>query len=392
MQIIDTSISPLKSTKFADLSADELTAAVLKMVQEAYGKKPKASPISITRTASMNGITMGAKKETKLSQKKREAAEQKALTQPKYEGPSCRPTGATAATFIAAMLIAGKESAPYNENLTILNTAKEKLDQKAAVTSFCGYETTCQVLTHAQQTDAARWLARFLVEQQALKDNGTHQISEPVHTAHASQLRWTVAGFVAGLPNATRKLLGDLHARERLAQDEVNLFGELVNTCEKRTGLLATVEDTDWRAEKIEDLDLAFHNFLNRSYPITDGVDIGENVEKSIKMEKGKPVMDDAGKPVIIETIVPTYTRVKRRDSVGAAIANASDWDQKHTLLINLEGVAIERLESIRREIDDLEGSELSVVQIGRVHASMLQRGAPIEEERLVIFGEDGRS
>jgi hypothetical protein len=98
---------------------------------------------------------------------------------------------------------------------TIHDPSEERKDQAYCVALYMGWTSE----PHGTQLDRAVLHARFSLSPKS----GTYTHRSPeMHSA-----RWSVAGFVAGLPNATQKILGDLGARERVAVEEVATMSAL---------------------------------------------------------------------------------------------------------------------------------------------------------------------
>jgi hypothetical protein len=127
----------------------------------------------------------------------------------------------SAACFLRALRAAGKREVT-DEVTGLVNTVFDesayRFDAKEAITAFLGW--TNEAL--GVQLDRATLHARFLRAPKGALSLGYR--SPEAHTARAS-----ATGFVAGLPNTTRKVLADLAARERAATAEMIDVGNVVS-------------------------------------------------------------------------------------------------------------------------------------------------------------------
>lgn len=98
----------------------------------------------------------------------------------------------------------------------------QRLDEKFAVALFNGWSNE----PHGTQLDRATLHARFLTEPKGTVWEFPHRSPE-THSA-----RWSAAGFIAGMPNATQKVLGDLAGRERVCVEEVATMTALYESCD----------------------------------------------------------------------------------------------------------------------------------------------------------------
>lgn len=109
-----------------------------------------------------------------------------------------------AAGFILALRNAGQIEKKNEAGITVkLHDAnKSRLDQIQAIAAFVGYDYQIPLGT---QLDRARQKAQFILR--------------PVKTE--SRVAATVAGYVAGMPNGTEKVVMDLQARIKMAEDTI---------------------------------------------------------------------------------------------------------------------------------------------------------------------------
>lgn len=136
-----------------------------------------------------------------------------------------------AASFLMALREAGKIRKANDAGImiTLTDSNKEKADQIQAIAGFVGYNFSG---AHGAQLDTARQRASFTLR--------------PVKVE--SKVTATVAGFVAGMPNGSRRAVLDLEGRIRVATDlmldhEKAAEQHTVDSAEYATSMaLATVE------------------------------------------------------------------------------------------------------------------------------------------------------
>lgn len=134
--------------------------------------------------------------------------------------------------FITALRTAGIRQATdldgnlrYMSNgcpLMVCDPIAQRADEQTAVTGFIGWTSE----PHGTQLDRATLRSRYDLAIKPIRALG--QEIRMYRDAGKHTASWSVSGFVAGLPNATAKLLQDLGARERLAVEELSAAHHLL--------------------------------------------------------------------------------------------------------------------------------------------------------------------
>jgi hypothetical protein len=157
----------------------------------------KETPIVKARKAKVNGTPIGKVRVVKASVGT--ATVKKVIACPI---PVPAKGSIDAAGFMMLLREAGKirKANDAGVMLTVTDSKKEIADQVQAIAGFVGYDFSS---AHGMQLDMARQAAM--------------RVLRPVKVE--SKVAATVSGFVAGMPNGTAKIVGDLQGRIRMATD-----------------------------------------------------------------------------------------------------------------------------------------------------------------------------
>lgn len=136
--------------------------------------------------------------------------------------------------FLALLRIAGMRPSAANPKVMVRDDIAARQDQRSAIAAFIGFDWQEPLGT---QLDRATDKATYLIKKAAQKPEEQSEVFEH-RSPMAHVLKWSVAGFVAGLPNAISKLLGDLAARERLAVDEATMFSNMIDAIDQQDSAL----------------------------------------------------------------------------------------------------------------------------------------------------------
>lgn len=112
-------------------------------------------------------------------------------------------TVASSEAFLSALRVAGKRPNANGVNVSAGDIVRRE-DEKAAISSFVGYSSA----PHGVQLEQAR--------QRAMAEVNRAKGVTPIAT---TRIPATVAGYVAGIPDAEKRRRGDLESRLRLAVD-----------------------------------------------------------------------------------------------------------------------------------------------------------------------------
>ncbi len=392
---------PDQSAFFASLLAEDPDLAAY--VTAAYGKGGTALPsVKVTRTVDFKGIKPAKGK----SDRKTGPGSRGGKVKEKTEKPEPRPivaltlrrSGPGAAHFLSALLMAGKRircyEADYTDPVTgetfavgdpkigmngdpitfFAGAAEARTDEWAAIEAcFSGSDRSEALGT---QLDQARLLAHTELRRiQAgtvvrrpfhytgidnLPRTVINVISHPgvIPAEHAWRspeghtAKWSLDGYVKGLPRPIQKLLSDLHARERLATTEMVNLGKL-------------------RQFVVEGDRDGYEKLISEEYPPTSAAE---------------PIYAVDGITVASYTIVakdhPVVAAVKREHGASLIVR-----------LAKLEAFAAARLAEIQKDIDGL-ADEPDADTVGRVYAVMLDRGSlpTLEESVMTCYDHGSRS
>lgn len=226
-------------------------------------------------------------------------------------------TADVAGYFLTALCRAGLVKVTNDRGVTVevYDPIKGRADQKFAVALFAGWTDE----PHGTQLDRAVLHARFLCTEQGnvwAEDMGYRS---PIRR-HAA---WSVEGYIAGMPNALRKILADVAGRERTATEEYITMTRLV----------------ECQSDPIE-----FEKRL---------LTLAEDEPNLAAMIRNPPA--------------PFETRAH--------------------LLDTLETLADARLDELQHDLAALYSGDLSADAIERAHAALVGRGAPTFEEGIVLMG-----
>lgn len=206
------------SSFFQDLLQDPAT---LDRLAVAYGKPEVPLAPIVTSSVSVQGntalISPAQRKAIKSASKKASSGAPSTL-------PSLPETGSVDATqFLALLRNAGMRPSAANPKVMVRDELAARQDQRSAVGAFVGFNWQEPLGT---QLDRATLKARHQIAKSAQKPEKQAETFEH-RSPMAHVIKWSVSGFVAGLPNAIGKMLADLAGRERLAVDEVTMFSNL---------------------------------------------------------------------------------------------------------------------------------------------------------------------
>lgn len=375
---------------YAALLSDK---SALDLVNQAWGKPeaPLPSPI-VTRVASVDGNIVKPGRFPKGSTRairrgdKTVTVAVKDCSLPK--GGTFSPT-----EFLAALRVAGMRQAVdtvtgefqfmrNGEPRMVCDDGCKRDDERSAIAGYLGYDMAD---LHGTQLDRCTMIARRAIQVEQEKLAGTHRVAEHPHRSYlAHAAKWSMLGFVAGLPKPVEKLLMDLGARERLALEDVIMFSKLRD-------LVGEPETFALRAED-------FAKALNKAYP--DGQVC---VTAPMVDEAGDPVMEKTGVmlpkvvngEIVEEPEMRQATALRKQVSINpikAKIlsAQAESPAALEMLLAVLEAHSSARLEAIRADAAQIDSDTPTPAQILSAHEAMLKRGMPAFEDTLsdLVSGE----
>lgn len=192
-------------------------------------------------------------------------------------------------------------------------------DEKFAVALFQGWTDE----PHGTQLDRAVLHAHHLSAFGAPQVRLSGPIDHAAHNPERHAASRSVEGYIAGMPNATQKVLADLAGRERAAVTEVATMTALFEAAGRE--------------------------------PIT--------FEKRL-LELAKDELDSGDKNMRVSAIIR----------------------QRPEVLKTLLAIAEQRLDEIRLDLEALYGGDLSPEAINRAHQALLGRGMPTFEEQVVLM------
>jgi hypothetical protein len=147
------------------------------------------------------------KKRGARATKKTEKAEVLPSSAPKHAHSGPKPGSINAKEFFAAINKAGKRQDDCGTMVYVSDQVKRE-DERFTVQSYIGWDTQ---LSHGTNLDRARLRAQ-------------QETSKVVPRQYSRTLRPTFQGYVAGMPNETRKRLADLSGRLNKALDDLLLY------------------------------------------------------------------------------------------------------------------------------------------------------------------------
>lgn len=224
------------------------------------------------------------------------------------------------------------------------------VDEQANIAAFCGYDLS---VPHGTQLDNAHRLAHSALARTRRQESGV----KVIHTAHRSpeahQAKWSAAGYVAGVPNALRKLVADLEGRERLAVSDVCTF----------TNLRAAVTGNEREA---------YDKLLTKEFPSTTAL-------RETRNENGDVV---------------GYEKVEVKNPIAASLDGLTWRGEKLiNVLGSLQALAEARLEAIRADktgvdVDASKAHEF-VMRLAEEEMAPIRAG---EESEIDCIDRSGKS
>lgn len=367
--------------------------AAMEALTTAYGKPAELAVPAVTRTitVSLDHRDLKSKALQNIPRMVRKGSGHVAVVD--RSDPTLPKKGSLShADFLAALREAGKREAmdPDSHMVIYMSTGEarmvfdpgaEREDQRRAIAGYIGYDSS---EVHGHQLDRARMIAsRAVAVEQQIQQGTYHPSRHGYRSAEAHSSRWSTFGYIKGLPRPVEKMLLDLGARERTAEEEMICFSKLLD-------LIGNVESFSSDSERT----IAFNGILHRAYPNTDGVEYQNAIHPN-----GEPILEKTG--VLLTKMVdgvvveePEYrqmkvpVRVERVHPVKAKIlaewnSHPSDVSGLERLLGLLEATASERLDNIRADIACIDPEKPTPAQIAMAARSMANRGVPIFAESL---------
>ncbi len=338
----DTAILADPSDKQADhFFASFSNPAAMALLMASYGKQAKEESHNskIVATSSKKA----GKKPAKLAKPKEEKPDEMA---PVID-PYCPIKGTiTAGDFLIACRRAGMvevTSEETGEVRMVLDPVAKRWHERQAVSGFVGLTGE----PHGTQLDRAQLEADRLLRGGTAIGAGSGDIADIRHFVRnpaSFAAAHSVEGFVSGLPNGIKKLLGDLYARERIAVEQVALFESL------RQMLL------------VNDL-LGYEERLCAEFPVG---------------HKAEEVFSEEGQVI-------GYRKVEVRDIVHTALL-AVNGEDRFNLLDDLLAIADSLLDCIQEDINSLDGNAFSASQIAKVHSLLIGRAVPSLESCFLLL------
>lgn len=348
--------------------------AALALATAAYGRPAALQPTIVTVKANVDASALITPRAPKTGTRVAKGSPAPRLGDKPISATCALPSKGTlgAADFLALLRVAGKRQASDETTVVddvtgevksvsvprvsesgtpimIHDTIAQRLDERAAVSAFVGWDLS---QPHGTQLDSAVRLAQGIMRKMARLAAGEQAEQYTHRDPAAHSAKWSVAGFVKGLPAPVTKMLADLVARERLAVNDEVTFANLRKF----------VQEGDR---------CGFDRLVTKEFPTTQGV---------------KPILNEEGKEV-------GYEHVEVPNPIGAKIAaTRTDLPQLMVLLASLEMLAHARLEAIRNDIAGLDSEAPTAAQIEAAHRAMLGRGASTIEEGIALLDTTPRA
>ena len=225
-----------------------------------------------------------------------------------------------------------------------------KADERALIDSFVGYDRS---LPHGIQLDSSRWFAEGEIRSAQRKLEGKKPEQWLVHEPERHYARSSMAGYVAGLPNARNALLQDLSARLKLSQKEVEFFDSL-------TAVYVNGDKVTYEAK------------IHQEYP---------EIQAVRPLTVYVPEKVAAGEKESFVEKIDGYERVTTRDPIGEKLLSCKDdSDTTCDLLDSLTRLAEARCNAIRNDIGGMMSEVPTMQQLERAHQSVAARGVDLSE------------
>jgi len=221
-----------------------------------------------------------------------------------------------------------------------------RIDEKNAVIGYVGFDCLQPL---GVQLDAARRKAYATVAKKMSQPSTKKYV---YRSAEAHAEKWETAGWIKGLPNHTLSMIKDLAARERAAVSNIATF----------SALRGFVSVSDWDN---------FERMLNKEFGQIDEFILDDEGHETGKMKK---------------VDAPIVSALKAAAAKKDIDENGDIIDRVTPLLLRLEGLAVARLEHIRKDLDELNPSCITPEAVDKVHAAIMGRGLPSFEEELIFL------
>lgn len=433
---------------YASLLNDVNTLAAL---GSAYGKPAEPiSPVTVTRTANVDASALMTPRPrptgTRVVSTGSRSIKAKSAPIPSAavavdagsKGFKLPAAGSIdAPTFLSTLRVAGKRVAVYESDYTdnetgetfaagsprlndkgapiMVHDAKIQIaDERAAIAAFVGWHMG---EPHGTQLDSARRTAHAHLSKAARLEAGGKVDGFGYRSPEAHEAKWSAPAWVKGLPAPIAKLVAHLGGRERMAVEDLALFGKLRELAtmagqplpempifegELTEEQLIDAQDEHAAecervtAEKASAL-ATFEAVIAKEFKSSKGVKpilsteaetLGETVDYEV-IEVGNPIVNALRPFFTTQTLqVKTFKREIRtwHNFEGLTVALAS-----------LEALAAARLYEVQSCLDAVDATNPTAEQVERAHRAMEDmlaagRTVTIEEAVIEVYDTASRS